>query len=80
MVEGYPIQWVHSDVTYNGVSLDDWLRCCSDLNRMFSGHKQHEGDMQILSKHADGMPHEVYNRLRMGMFMSDRDNLFKMTW
>lgn len=78
-VDGYPVEWVHSDVMYDGISLEVWLKTCSDMHRMFSGHNQHQ-DLQVLSKHPDGMPNEIYNRLTMGMFMSDRDNLFKMSW
>ena len=78
-VDGYPVEWVHSDVTYHGISKEIWLRTMSDMHRMFDGHNQHQ-DLQVLSKHPDGMPNEVYNRLTMGMFMNDRDNLFKIGW
>merc|ERR1711959_846320 len=37
-VDGYPVEWVHSEVIYHGISLDVWLKTCSDMHRMFAGH------------------------------------------
>jgi len=79
-VDGFPVEWIHSDVIYKGVSMEVWLKTVSDMERMFKGHDQHTQPIEVMSRHTDGMPHEVYNRLSMGMFMSERDNLFKATW
>ena len=37
-VDGFPVEWIHSDVIYKGVSMDIWLKTVSDMERMFKGH------------------------------------------
>ena len=41
-VEGYRVDWIHSDAYYEGITLDAWLKLSRDMNGMFKGHAQHK--------------------------------------
>ena len=76
LVEGFDLQWTCSKMVFKNIKLAAMDEMMLNIEKMQREDNPNLKEFTVIDRHPDGLIKTGYSRSGLGMFMSDRDNLF----
>ena len=79
MVEGFDLQWTFNKCTFKNIKIAAMHDMMTNIEKHQRDDNPNVKEFITIDRHPDGLIKTGYSRASLGMFMSDRDNLFSLT-